>query len=827
MKKHNFLGIGLSLSSLLIFIFSELLPQDNFGGFGMASLLNFVIAVAYFFIAVIFNKKVKFSNFIRKPEYAYALVLFSLSAFTLNKVLPVFDKFVPWFLVTIILMHLAIITETYFKGKSKFLSALIYIVYGFSAFISLYASIYVAPLYYTIIGFWLLGLSLHVFVPILLTIFFFSRLIPNDAKKFSINQLFFLFGLLVAFAGSTVTSLKWKKLKSNVHEIKYNYLENNNAGLPQWVIYAREIPKNKFSRRAIETGINFSGAANFLEGFDNSLTGSRQHDPFLVIAEFFVGDLDLSRTDRINILKTQYGMRHGTLRRLWDDSDLIIADNFTSIQVYPEYRFAYYEDIFYIKNTIKDRWPQQQEARFTLNLPDGAVATSMSLWVNGKEEKSIITTREKADRAYREIVGVERRDPALMHWQEGNRVTVTVFPCTPDEQRKLKVGFTIPLSDSGESLVYNHPNIEGPSMIKTESSVLVEIVSDHSNISASLPKHFNKVANNKYEYHGNFKMDLTILTEPIASSKKAFFFNGNSYQIDNARLQEHYMPINSIYLDINKNWDLKTIEEILSAASENGIPVFTYFNHFEKIDRNNLQDEFNKLSKHSYSLFPFHLLPNPGSSMVVSYSSSQTPNLLDLFESKMYDDLGQFVANNELTIPVIDLAENSSSYLKSLRDFKSINLVNADLNTLKQQINSKVFSYPRPDSNQVYIASAKLALAKNKSTILPQGAPDHLMRLFVYNYLMKENARLYLTDPDFIDESEIKDVIEAHILTPASSFIVLETQADYERFDIEESKEGLKNASKNSDGAIPEPHEWALLILFVSALAFMRIRKIL
>jgi hypothetical protein len=44
---------------------------------------------------------------------------------------------------------------------------------------------------------------------------------------------------------------------------------------------------------------------------------------------------------------------------------------------------------------------------------------------------------------------------------------------------------------------------------------------------------------------------------------------------------------------------------------------------------------------------------------------------------------------------------------------------------------------------------------------------------------------------------------------------VLETQKDYDRFNIENSKNSLQNASLQSKGAVPEPHEWALIIIAV------------
>jgi XrtN system VIT domain protein len=73
---------------------------------------------------------------------------------------------------------------------------------------------------------------------------------------------------------------------------------------------------------------------------------------------------------------------------------------------------------------------------------------------------------------------------------------------------------------------------------------------------------------------------------------------------------------------------------------------------------------------------------------------------------------------------------------------------------------------------------------------------------------------------DFFNEKHIReDLLQqaqtAYIVSPLSSLIVLETQADYDRFDIKKSKNSLENASLKNAGAVPEPHEWALIIILI------------
>jgi XrtN system VIT domain protein len=101
-------------------------------------------------------------------------------------------------------------------------------------------------------------------------------------------------------------------------------------------------------------------------------------------------------------------------------------------------------------------------------------------------------------------------------------------------------------------------------------------------------------------------------------------------------------------------------------------------------------------------------------------------------------------------------------------------------------------------------------------------APDHLLRLFAYNHIMQQGGLRLLADSS-LEESRLGDLAAyAHIVTPVSSMIVLEKREDYERFDIDVNKEGLKNASAQNSGSVPEPHEWAIMIVCLLLLAYYR-----
>ena len=116
-------------------------------------------------------------------------------------------------------------------------------------------------------------------------------------------------------------------------------------------------------------------------------------------------------------------------------------------------------------------------------------------------------------------------------------------------------------------------------------------------------------------------------------------------------------------------------------------------------------------------------------------------------------------------------------------------------------------------------AGFKLVETKDVSSQKSQ-APDHLMRLFAYNNLLKAVGENFVSKKELAKEL-IDEAKEAHVVSPISSLIVLETQADYDRFDIKKSKNSLDNASIKNAGAVPEPHEWLLIFMALTWLTYL------
>lgn len=97
---------------------------------------------------------------------------------------------------------------------------------------------------------------------------------------------------------------------------------------------------------------------------------------------------------------------------------------------------------------------QQGEARLTLALPEGAVASRATLWVNGEPREASIGARAEVRAAYESVVR-RQRDPLLVTTDGAGRLLVQAFPIEPSSSMQFRIGISAPLriaSDGARNL---------------------------------------------------------------------------------------------------------------------------------------------------------------------------------------------------------------------------------------------------------------------------------------------------------------------------------------------------------------------------------------
>lgn len=750
-----------------------------------------------------------------KIEYtALVLVLWFISAFSLNRVMNIFNTSSTWLSVYICIACMAIVLSTLQEAFGLVVKHLLTFLLAASTVLFIYYAIYLIPFYaLSALAAIFVGLSIHTYIPLFLAIIAISFLVIS-VKSIPVLKYAMIAGFLIPVFVTAWFTFEWSELNKSVRQSQ-NHNSLKESPLPEWAVIAAQLPKSLITEKYMKADLVYTTpdeSSNWFWGeVRSAFAEPKKHDPLVVFASLWSGKPNLNDEDRIKILKSIYDSRHLAEERLWSGDDLETQSVTGNIKVYPEYRMAYTEKTLSIRNNSKRQWGTNQEAIYTFHLPEGAVVSSLSLWINGIEEKARLTTKGKADSAYKTIVGVESRDPSVVHWQEGNTVSVRVFPCTNEENRKFKIGITSPLKKENNQLVYENTWFDGPTAKNAEESIQL----DFSSHPKALDTDLELQKNGKYTVDRQYKDKWTLSLGDPGLSPQLFSFGGNSYQLKEARTILSAFKPTAIYLDLNRSWSEQELKTLWPQISQQNVYVFR--EKLISVTAENLNSVYSDFNKLNFSLFPFYEIPDPENALVISKSSGNEPNLRDLENSKFQKRTSTFFARAK-PFHLYELGGQSSPYLKTLKEFGLFNYNEGDLEQLIAQLQANQFKTFAEEENSLMIPNAEMSVEKIKGSV-STNAPDHLLRLFAYNDILKKVGATYF-EKDYVQDDLITAANQAFIVSPVSSMVILESQKDYDRFGIEESKDSLKNAAIQSSGAAPEPHEWMLIILCASVIIY-------
>lgn len=751
--------------------------------------------------------------------------LYLLSAYALNRTLPVFEDSTDWLCVYIILIAFNLLSFQYFKKLPGWLNCLQLVLLGSAFLLFLYMTFYVADIYVVgAAGIIALGIGAHIFVPVvMLTACIFLAIYTVPAKAYS--WVWISAGFTITLIIVIAFSIAWNKRINVIDRITNQSVLGNNS-LPTWVSVSENLPMDALSEKILKSDLVYTVASTKFQAWAfipdmPSWNEPRKHDPLVFIASVFT-DAKFSREDKIKVLQTRND-RHRAEERLWSGENLVTSYVVSDIDLYPDLRLAYTERYLTIHNRSGDRgrWRNTEEAIYTFQLPEGSVVTSLSLWINGKEAKGILTTKQKAKRAYNSIVGVEMRDPSVIHWQEGNTLSVRVFPCTVQEDRKFKIGITSPLIEEQGRVRYTSPMFKGPDATTAMETIRVSVI---GSAELDISGDWQKDKKGNYLREQKLDQDLNIFFPSVAMKENnRFVFDGYTYRLLPYNPELQPMSKCTVYLDVNASWNASELSVIKELASQ--ADVFVYVEgEFLKATKENWDDIVSTLTDRSFSLFPFHLLSNPEESLVVTKGKKLSIQLSDFRESDFAKSLEIFFASGRKPY-VYNLGTEVSTYIASMRELRGFNFAEGNAETLIKLLKEGKFPKSVEHDGLVTLYDSKLLISKTKNIDASEvsNAPDHLARLFAYNDIMRKVGSSYFED-NYINTELTDEAASAYVVSPVSSLIVLESAEDYKRFDINDKENSLHNAAKNSSGAVPEPHEWVLIILFLILIAFLRYR---
>lgn len=807
-------GLLLLIISLIVFCLPLLYSKFQSGAF-IFFIINFAIAIGYL-ITLKVTRRLKGEE--NAPVHSVCLILFLISAYSLNQTVNVFANSANWFAVVLVTISVNYLLLSSLRSLPVWSKHLMFLMLGISMIVFSYLCMYLFPVYgISLLCSPVLGISLHVFVPGLI-LFSSIKLFINKSREDSKLRWTGYAGMAAAMATIITVVSIWDSEVSNMNA-NYRKALVNSEKLPAWIEMAKRIPKNSITEKIFESELVYElpNPENFFWDMPRMNFGEKIHDPLVVIGSIISGSPAIEEMERIKILESRFDVRHQTEQRLWAGEDLVTEYVNSNLRIWPEYALAYTEKtITVFADQDPNSWQSRNEAIYTFQLPEGGVVTSLSLWINGKEEKALLTTRGKADKAYNTIVGVESRDPSLVKWQEGNRVSVRVFPVMSNSRRTFKIGITSPLRKEGNEFVYDNITFKGPETSGTKEDVQIALTQSYQgrtmeSFASSDDKHF--------ERSGKYRSDWSIKVEDTGLATGGFSFNGNSYHVSELKEIPEKINYQCIYFDINSAWTKDEYEMLIKECA--GRKLYAYTDELTEINSQNKDRIFENLSHSLFSLFPFYKIKDPGTSLVISKNTQLSPNLKDL-EGSDFLKSTQYFFSKSPDIKLYNLNNGLSPYLRSLVEYRAINYSKGDMQNLLQMLSKSEFPAKQEDSSHIILPNSNIMITQTAGDAVSQ-APDHLLRLFAYNHLMQSAGKRMLDSiPE--DDALVEEAKLANIVTPVSSLIVLESEEDYERFQITKNNDALGNASLKSKGAVPEPHEWLLIIVGAVALLYIKLK---
>ncbi|RYY53642.1 MAG: XrtN system VIT domain-containing protein [Chitinophagaceae bacterium] len=747
-----------------------------------------------------------------------SLVCFLLSAFLLNRHMHVFQPLTGWFRLVLVTCTLNLLLYNFIEYLPRPLPFIVSFIGGVSFMTFLYLSLYLAPVYpIGILALPVLGLSVVTFIPMLLCIY--SVRLNNRLSENKPVMIRGYFAGMATIAIGAVVFLSCWTVASNRLGTTYLHPEVQSE-LPAWVQVAARTAPGSMSEKILQTGIEYDAPSPGSSILNLRSNENVKHDPLVMFAALLVPPSRIPEAEKEKILRSIHGGSHVFEDRLWSGYGLETDSVRTTVELWPAFRMAYTDLLMNVNiRDDQDRFGQR-EAIYTFQLPEGAVVSSLSLWIDGIEQKGLLTSQGKADTAYKTIVGVQRRDPSVVHWREGNRVSVRVFPIVHGAGRKFRIGVTSPVKETATGLDYERIEFTGPDPQAASMKTEVFLHSQYPLVDPAGV--FAQVQAGQYRAGTGTgtNWQLSMVKEPIATA--GFSFDGNHYQlVESPKRYAHFAP-GSVCLDLNSNWTREEFDKVLAATA--GKPVYTTdANHrLVRLTANNQEALFNDARLLRFSLFPFHQVTDAANTIVIGKPTVISPDLQVLKETDYMRGLRQSLKNQTTKTKYFSLNDTLSPLLRSLQESRHLLVDRGTVAQLTTLIGRSEFVADPETVDRQQFGRGEYVIQRSEKPAATL-APDHLMRLYAYNHILSAVNRAG-TDLSTPSDSILREATAANIVTPFSSLIVLETQADYDRFDIKADSNSLGNASIKSKGAVPEPHEWALIILGLGFILYIRFR---
>lgn len=468
-----------------------------------------------------------------------------------------------------------------------------------------------------------------------------------------------------------------------------------------------------------------------------------------------------------------------------------------------------------------------QEARAQIALPPGAVVSRLTLWVNGEEREAAFAKRGQVIEAYQSVVRA-RRDPVLVTTAGPDRVSVQMFPVPAAGEMKARIGMTVPLQLEHLRQGYLQlPYFHDRNFVVADDFRHSALIDSKAPLQSALgtasllPVDGSDVHSLQLQLADNqlsaTESIITVPREPIIASwshdtPAGTGFIRQTFQQVRAQAPETLVVVVDGSASMAKFAD--RVAEVLSRLPQE-LQLYIIV----------ADDEMTEGALQSTT-------PRDAATMIRDYEfvggKDNTPALIQALngaQAKHDSALLWIHGPQPVTFPGIAALEQLLQRRGQVRWYdvqvtpganRTLERLDgiAQIHTLSLDKLPALISRWRSDGSEVIVHRQKLSSAQSPGAPEEQTS-DHLARLWAH-----DEVRRLLHREQPLREQAIEVASHYQLVTPVTGAVVLETQQQYDAA-------GLTPVPEGTVPSIPEPEEWALIViaLFVLLYAFKRRRE--
>ncbi len=688
---------------------------------------------------------------------------------------------------------------------------------------------------------WAGGLGFLPYAPLfamlgfLLSLVHMYRNISSGRRTLLFSRSLIGITLLTSIAYSAYYKLEWDHaidvLRKPDIEIGHNRIDGD---LPSWVRKAARFPVNHVTEMVLQPNRSMDFALFGLQSLFDPLA-------FLSSVNFSIlhtQERNISFEESGKMLHLLFGRSFAHLNRLWDGKSLITTDIDSHVQLYPHLRLAYTETTLSVFNESRERGTvlgfdgviryTPEEAIYTIRVPEGSICTKLSLWIDGQEQPARLTFPEKARKAYRTIVGMERRDPSYIEWLDGNRLRLRIFPVNPDQYRTVRIGIVSPLRVESGQLHYDRIALDGPDDLASQKVQVDLFHKSPLDLESSGIWLSEKVVPDGQvrQFTGSFASSSWSLSLPSVDVQGEITAAGESYRVGPMETEKRPLAPEAILVALNDSLSRNQWKSSIKQLYQFHTNVYLLTDEwFLSSDPERAMEYLDQCHLPSFNLFPMDFPARHHLKKVLWVVSGEKHSipLGELRDSERFTNT-MLHGSNEIQ-PVAILNGRRSEYLDSLIDLHRLAVVSSSEESMVKILNNQSIELPVETDVTIPLPSAKISLHRIHTSVQRKPGSDLLIRLALHRRIMKALGRRF-----FYRDLENGDLLQlarqGMMVSPVSTLIVLETENDYRRFGIESEPSSMGESKLEAPGGSPEPHEIALaLFALFSLLSFFYLRR--